>query len=124
MGGSDREINIYENATMIRDTSDLVRHLSKQSALSEEQATEAIQLLLDWVMSTLSEGNEVRLFGFGSFLIHELEPKECLDPRTGEKITLPATKRPILKSSKELRKMLNPEKHIKPPTNPVDLLVD
>ena len=109
---------------MIRYTSDLVSHLSAASELSEEKAAETIQLFLDWVMSTLSEGNEVRLFGFGSFLIHELESKECLDPRTGEKITLPATKRPILKSSKELRQMLNPEKHIKPPTNPVDLLVD
>ena len=109
---------------MICDTSDLVSHLSAASELSEEKATETIQLLLDWVMSNLSDGHEVRLFGFGSFLIHELDSKKGLDPRTGEKITLPATKRPILKSSKELRKMLNPEKHIKPAANHLDLLVD
>lgn len=96
---------------MIQDTNDLSSYLSEKSGLPRDQADATIQLILDWIMTSLSEGDEVRFFGFGGFLIHELGSKEVLDPRTGEKTTLPATKRPILKGSQELRKMLNPEKY-------------
>ena len=47
-----------------------------------------------------------------------------LSPKTGRQMVFPPTNRPMFKGSKEFRKMMNTEKHIKPAANPVDLLED
>ena len=109
---------------MIHYTSDLVSHLSTQSALSEEQARETIHLILSWIMESLKGGGEVRLADFGHFWVQELPKKEGFNPKTGRQMVFPPTNRPMFKGSKEFRKMMNTEKHIKPAANPVDLLED
>ena len=114
-------LRIYDDRPMIFYTSDLVSHLSKQSALSEEQATEVIQLILDWIMTSLKGGGEVRLADFGHFWIQELPKNEGFNPKTGRQMVFPPTNRPMFKGSKEFRKMMNAEKPIKPPANDVDL---
>lgn len=109
---------------MIHYTSDLVRYLSAASELSEEQATEIIQLILSWIMESLKGGGEVRLADFGHFWVQELPKKEGFHPKTGRQMVFPPTNRPMFKGSKEFRKMMNAEKPIKQPANDVDFLAD
>ena len=54
---------------------DLIQSLSKKTGLTQRQATEALQVILDEITKILSRGEEVKLTGFGKFLVKNQKPK-------------------------------------------------
>ena len=50
---------------------DLIQSLSKKTGLTQRQATEVLQAILDEITKTLSRGEEVQLTGFGKFLVKD-----------------------------------------------------
>lgn len=100
---------------MIKNKNDLIVYLSENANMPDEKSIQIIDLILDWIMMSLKDGNEVRFLGFGSLWAQELDQKEGFHPLTGKKIILHSTKRPMFKGSKEFRKVLNAEKT--PPKN-------
>ncbi len=86
---------------------DLVSHVADQSGLSKSDATKAVDAVFDGVISTLKKGDEVRLVGFGTFAIAERAASEGRNPRTGEKIKIPASRQPKFKAGKMLKDALN-----------------
>ncbi len=59
------------------------------------------------VTDALRTGNEVRLVGFGTFTIAERAASTGRNPRTGEGISIPASKQPRFKAGKGLKEALN-----------------
>jgi len=55
----------------------------------------------------LKAGDEVRLVGFGTFLVSSREASEGRNPRTGAKIAIPASKQPKFKAGKGLKDAVN-----------------
>ena len=51
----------------------------------------------------LKKGSEVRLVGFGTFVVTQRAASEGRNPRTGEKIKIAASKQPKFKAGKELK---------------------
>ena len=71
---------------------DLVAHVADGAGLSKADATKAVDAIFDGITAALKAGDEVRLVGFGTFLVSAREASEGRNPRTGETMTVPATK--------------------------------
>lgn len=86
---------------------DLVSHVATAADLSKGDATKAVEAVLDAITDALSKGDEVRLVGFGTFSVAQRAASEGRNPRTGEKIQIPASKQPKFKAGKGLKDAVN-----------------
>lgn len=86
---------------------DLVSLVADAAGLSKTDATKAVDAVFDGISDSLKKGDEVRLVGFGTFAVAERAASEGRNPRTGEKITIPASKQPKFKPGKNLKDALN-----------------
>ena len=86
---------------------DLVAHVAEAAGLSKSDATKAVDAVFAGISDALKNGGEVRLVGFGSFTVAERAESEGRNPRTGEKIRIPASKQPKFKAGKQLKESLN-----------------
>lgn len=82
---------------------DLVAHVADAVGLSKTDATKAVDAVFDGIVDSLKNGEEVRLVGFGTFAVSERAASEGRNPRTGEKIAIPASKQPKFKPGKTLK---------------------
>jgi DNA-binding protein HU-beta len=86
---------------------DLIAAVAESTGLSKADATKAVESVLDLIGSTLKGGNEVRLVGFGTFSVAARAASEGRNPRTGETIKIPASKRPKFSAGKALKDLVN-----------------
>jgi DNA-binding protein HU-beta len=86
---------------------DLIAAVAEQTGLSKADATKAVDSVFDSVTSALKSGQEVRLVGFGTFVVTQRAASEGRNPRTGEKIQIPASKQPKFKAGKGLKDAVN-----------------
>lgn len=86
---------------------DLVDYVANESGLSKADSQKAIEALLQGVTTTLKNGDDVRLVGFGTFSVSERAATTGRNPRTGEEIKIPASKNAKFKAGKELKDAVN-----------------
>ncbi len=86
---------------------DLVAHVADTTGLSKADAAKAVEAVFDGITDSLKSGDEVRLVGFGTFLVSGRAASEGRNPRTGEKIAIPASKQPKFKAGKGLKDAVN-----------------
>jgi DNA-binding protein HU-beta len=86
---------------------DLVALVADAAGLSKIDATKAVDAVFDGIIQALKKGEEVRLVGFGTFDVSDRAASEGRNPRTGEKINIPASKQPKFKAGKTLKDALN-----------------
>ncbi len=82
---------------------ELVTHVSQNSGLTKADAERALDATIEAVTSALKSGDDVRLVGFGTFTTAERQKSEGRNPRTGEKINIPATRLPKFRAGKQLK---------------------
>ena len=82
---------------------DLIQILAKKTGLSKRSAEESINVVLDEITKTLSKGEEVILTGFGKFEVKNMKERIGINPRTKEKIKIPATNIPKFRTGKSLK---------------------
>ncbi len=86
---------------------DLVAAVAAEAGLSKADAEKAVDTVLDTITSCLKKNDEVRLVGFGTFLVSKRAASEGRNPRTGEKINIPASKLPKFRAGKALKEAVN-----------------
>lgn len=86
---------------------DLVASVANESGLSKADAAKAVDAVFSSVTGALKGGDEVRLVGFGTFAVTNRAASEGRNPRTGEKIQIPASKQPKFKAGKGLKDAVN-----------------
>jgi nucleoid DNA-binding protein len=74
---------------------------------SKTKAEVMINIVLDSITESLIEDKKVSISGFGTFEVRDRSAKECINPRSGERITVPAYKAAVFKSGKNLKDALN-----------------
>ena len=75
--------------------------------ISKADATKAVDAVIDQIIGAMKADDEVRLVGFGTFTAAMRAASEGRNPRTGEKINIPASKQPKFKAGTELKRLLN-----------------
>ena len=63
--------------------------------------------VFDTIKNTLASGEKVAIAGFGSFEVVERAAREGKNPRTQEKLIIPASKAPKFKASKNFKDAVN-----------------
>ena len=86
---------------------DLVAEVAEKSGLSRADAEKAVDTTFDTITNCLKAKDEVRLVGFGTFLATRRNASEGRNPRTGEKIMIPASNQPKFRAGKALKDALN-----------------
>ena len=86
---------------------DLVSNVATASGLSKADTVKAVDSVFDAITTSLSGGTEVRLVGFGTFSVARRKASEGRNPRTGEKIHIPASNQPKFKAGKALKEAVN-----------------
>jgi DNA-binding protein HU-beta len=70
---------------------------------SKKGAAEAVDAVLETITDVLSSGGEVNFTGFGKFHVAERGPRQGVNPRTGERITIPGGKVPRFSAGSALK---------------------
>jgi DNA-binding protein HU-beta len=86
---------------------ELVDALADQTSLTKGQAEAAINALASIITSRLSHGQEVSIYGVGTFSAKIVEARQGRNPSTGEAITVAAHVKPSFKASKTLKDAIN-----------------
>jgi integration host factor subunit beta len=66
-----------------------------------------VETIFDSVVRSLRAGDKIEIRGFGSFRTRQRKPRMGRNPKTGEKVEVPAKKIPFFKPSKELKDLVN-----------------
>jgi len=61
---------------------------------SKKSAADAVDTILDAITDNLAGGEEINFTGFGKFSVAERGPRQGVNPRTGERITIAGGKVP------------------------------
>ena len=86
---------------------DLIAAVSEKTGLSKNDTTKTVVGVLETIENQLKQGGDVRLVGFGTFSVSNRAASEGRNPRTGEKIQIPASKQPKFKAGKGLKDSVN-----------------
>jgi DNA-binding protein HU-beta len=75
--------------------SEFVDRLARDDRVgSKKQAGQAVEAVLDTISDALARGEDVNFTGFGKFSVAERGPRQGVNPRTGERITIPGGRVP------------------------------
>ncbi|HEX5309200.1 MAG TPA: HU family DNA-binding protein [Solirubrobacteraceae bacterium] len=90
--------------------SQLVEALAADSGLSKADAGRAIESFVGLVGKTLKKGDEVVITGFGKFSVVKRAARQGVNPRTGEKVKIKASKAPKFTPGAALKQTVHPKK--------------
>jgi DNA-binding protein HU-beta len=79
---------------------ELVDKVAEKANVSKKQADAILTAAIDSIMEAVLEGNKVTLVGFGSFEPRQRQEREGRNPKTGEVMTIPASKVPAFSAGK------------------------
>ena len=86
---------------------ELIAAVAEKAELSKKDAEIALKAFTDVVAEELVKGEKIQLVGFGTFEVAEREEREGRNPKTGEKMTIAASRSPKFKAGKALKDMVN-----------------
>jgi DNA-binding protein HU-beta len=86
---------------------DLIQQLSDRSGLAKNDAAKAVDGVFDIITDSLKKGDEVRLTGFGVFVVQQRAAGKGRNPQTGAEITIKASKNARFRAGKQLKDALN-----------------
>jgi DNA-binding protein HU-beta len=69
---------------------EFVKAVAKRAGITKREAAAAINAIFEVIKETLKKGEEVRFTGFGTFKVITRRERRGRNPRTGEKIVIPA----------------------------------
>lgn len=99
----------------------IVRLAERNQRLVARDADEAVKAILDAMGAALASGNRIEVRGFGSFALNYRPPRVGRNPKSGERVPVPAKHVPHFKAGKELRERVDGQAPMPPPTDPGDV---
>lgn len=89
---------------------ELIDAVTEKTELKKRDVSDVVDSLLECVKSALQRGDKVQLIPFGSFEVRDRQKREGRNPKTGEKLTIPARRVPAFHAGKDLRDAVNKAK--------------
>lgn len=82
---------------------ELIAAVAANAGVSQKDAAKTIAAVIDEIKGALKKGEKVQLVGFGSFEVKCKPERKGKNPRTGEAITIKASKVPAFKAGKAFK---------------------
>ena len=86
---------------------ELIAAIAEKAEFSKKDSEKALNAVISSITDALVSGDKVQIVGFGTFEVAERPAREGRNPRTGETMTIAATKAPKFKAGKALKDMVN-----------------
>jgi len=86
---------------------DLIDEVSRQVELTRKDSEVIVETIFDSIVHSLRAGDKIEIRGFGSFRTRQRNPRVGRNPKTGDRVEVPAKKIPFFKPSKELKDLVN-----------------
>ncbi|CAA9427210.1 HU family DNA-binding protein [Microcoleus sp. Pol7_A1] len=90
---------------------ELVDVVAEKASVTKKQADAVLSAALEAIMEAVSDGDKVTLVGFGSFESRERKAREGRNPKTGDKMEIPATRVPAFSAGKLFKDRVAPPKN-------------
>lgn len=94
---------------------ELVDAIASKSSVSKKTADATLTTLLEAIVEAVASGDKVSLVGFGSFEPRHRQAREGRNPKTGNKMQIPATKVPAFSAGKQFKEKVSASKKVKTP---------
>ncbi len=86
---------------------DIIEAVYEQIGFSKKEAAEVVELVFETMKETLTEGEKIKISGFGNFVVRPKRARTGRNPQTGEQITISARRVLTFKPSQVLKDSLN-----------------
>ena len=91
--------------------SDIVKDLNNEIGLNKREAKELVDSFFDNIKRLLSQGQEIKLSGFGNFQLKNKSSRPGRNPRTGENVEITARRVVTFKSGQKLKESVKTLTH-------------
>lgn len=85
----------------------LVDEVAALGDLTRRDADVIVETIFNGMIEALRADEKIEVRGFGSFRSRQRKPRTGRNPKTGERVEVPAKRVPYFKPSKELRDQVN-----------------
>jgi integration host factor subunit beta len=86
---------------------DLIEEVLRITELPRKESEIIVETIFDSIIQAIQKGEKIEIHGFGSFRTRQRRGRVGRNPKTGEKVEVPAKKIPFFKPSKELKDFVN-----------------
>lgn len=86
---------------------ELVQEISKKAKVTQKDAGEVLNALVDTIQKTVAKGKKVTLVGFGTFESRKRAARTGRNPQTGKAISIPAKTVPVFSAGKKFKTTVN-----------------
>ena len=98
---------------------DLVEEVARVSQLTKKHSEVIVNTVFQSIIEALNQDEKIELRGFGSFRIRHRRSRLGRNPKTGDRVAVPAKRIPYFKPGKELKDLINSEPKAETPAEPV-----
>ena len=85
----------------------LIESIQSQTEFSKKQSTELVESVIEYISSSLENGEDVLISNFGKFQVKEKNARKGRNPSTGEQMILPARKVVSFRASNNFKDKIN-----------------
>ena len=86
---------------------DLIEDVARKTELSRKDSEVIVDMIFGGIVKSLRGGDKIEIRGFGSFRTRHRNSRVGRNPKTGERVDVPAKDIPYFKPSKELKDLVN-----------------
>jgi len=94
-------ISALHNNSM--NKADLVNSVSAQTGETKTVVSSIVDATIKTIIDSVVDGKKVSILGFGSFEPRDRSARQGLNPKTGEKIAIPAKRVPTFSAGKQFK---------------------
>lgn len=82
---------------------ELINAIAEHSEFTKKDAEKALNSVIISITDALTKGEKVQIVGFGTFEVRDKKARDSINPKTKEKVHVPAKKAPAFKAGKALK---------------------
>ena len=86
---------------------DIIEAIYQKIGYSKKDAADLVELIFNTIKDTLSNGEKIKISGFGNFVVRDKKARTGRNPQTGEAIKISARRVLTFKPSQVLRAEVN-----------------
>jgi integration host factor subunit beta len=91
---------------------EIAKAIAEEMDITQLQAKEIVQKVFDRITETLVQDGRIELRNFGVFMVKKRKPRKARNPRTGEKVKVPAKMVVVFKPGREMEERVSKLKKV------------
>ncbi|MCH7569950.1 MAG: integration host factor subunit alpha [Deltaproteobacteria bacterium] len=103
---------------------EIIARIDGKVGLSKNHATDVVEATFEIIKSCLEKGENVKISGFGSFVVRSKNPRRGRNPKTGEEIIIKGRRVLTFKASTTLKETINKISSTAPQVPPTSVIPD